>query len=89
MEKYLVVVESGPTNFSAYSPDVSGCAATGKTIDKTVASFRTALAFHFQGIEEDGDELPTPKGLRYWLDSGEISDADILAFVEVNIPALA
>ncbi len=84
-----MVIESGLTNFSAYSPDVLGCAATGKTIDKTVASFRSALAFHFQGINEDGDELPIPRGLRYWLDSGEISDADVLAFVEVEIRALA
>jgi predicted RNase H-like HicB family nuclease len=89
MEKYLVVVESGPRNYSAYSPDVLGCVSTGKTVEKTVASYKEALAFHFEGMAEDGDELPTPKGLQHWLNEGEISDSDILAFVEVEMPALA
>ena len=36
MEKYLIVVEKGDTGYSAYSPDVLGCIATGKTLEKTL-----------------------------------------------------
>jgi predicted RNase H-like HicB family nuclease len=32
MQRYLIVIEgNGATNYSAYSPDVPGCAATGAT----------------------------------------------------------
>ena len=31
MKKYLVVVEETATGFSAYSPDLPGCIATGAT----------------------------------------------------------
>lgn len=45
MEKYLVIVEKAPSNFSAYSPDVPGCVATGKTIDETLREMKEALEF--------------------------------------------
>lgn len=31
MKKYLVVFEKANGNYSAYSPDLPGCIATGKT----------------------------------------------------------
>jgi predicted RNase H-like HicB family nuclease len=31
MHRFLVVIEKADGNFSAYSPDLPGCAATGKT----------------------------------------------------------
>ncbi len=89
IEKYLVVIERGPANYSAYSPDVLGCASVGKTIDETIASFSEALAFHFRDIAEDGDEFPTPQGLQHWISEGEISDSDILAFIEVDLPEIS
>ena len=33
--KYLVIIEKTNNNYSAYLPDVSGCIATGKTIEET------------------------------------------------------
>jgi hypothetical protein len=34
MKKYLIVVEKTGTGYSAYSPDLDGCVATGKTARK-------------------------------------------------------
>jgi predicted RNase H-like HicB family nuclease len=31
MHRYLVVIEKADTNFSAFSPELSGCVATGAT----------------------------------------------------------
>ncbi len=31
MNRYLIIIEKAKGNFSAYSPDVPGCAATGST----------------------------------------------------------
>jgi len=54
----LVIIEEGPENYSAYSPDVPGCVATGKTKDETIENMREALAFHLEGLREENLELP-------------------------------
>ena len=69
MEKYLVVIEKSETGFSAYSPDVSGCIATGKTLDETVANMRSALQFHLQGLLEDGETVPKSRGVQSYIEA--------------------
>lgn len=60
---YLILVEGGPpTNYSAWSPDVLGCVATGDTIEKCVVEMRSALEFHFEGMREHGESIPAPSG---------------------------
>jgi len=62
-ERYLILIEGGPpSNYSAWSPDLLGCVATGDTIDQTVAEMREAIAFHLEGLATDGDPLPEPSG---------------------------
>ena len=61
---YLILVEGGPpTNYSAWSPDVLGCVATGNTIEQCVAEMRSALEFHFDGMREHGEAIPEPSAL--------------------------
>jgi predicted RNase H-like HicB family nuclease len=63
IDKYLIHVEGGlPTNYGAYSPDVLGCIAVGDTIDECVDEMRSALAFHFESMLADGEEIPEPSG---------------------------
>jgi predicted RNase H-like HicB family nuclease len=62
-EKYLILIEGGPpSNYSAWSPDVPGCAATGDTVDEVEREMRDAIAFHLEGLEADGLPLPEPLG---------------------------
>jgi predicted RNase H-like HicB family nuclease len=35
MHRFLIVIEKAGKNFSAYSPDLPGCVATGKTREET------------------------------------------------------
>ena len=42
--KYLVIIEKIKNNYSAYLPDVSGCIATGKTIEETKSSAHVKMA---------------------------------------------
>jgi hypothetical protein len=35
MHRFLVIVEKAGKNYSAYSPDLPGCVATGKTREET------------------------------------------------------
>jgi predicted RNase H-like HicB family nuclease len=63
VERYLILVEGGPpSNYSAWSPDVPGCVATGDTIDSCVAEMRAALIAHLEIAREHGEALPEPSG---------------------------
>ena len=60
MNKYLVIVEETETGYSAFSPDLPGCIATGKTRDEVEQAMRDAIQFHLDGMREDGDPIPVP-----------------------------
>ena len=57
--KYVVVLEKAERNWAAYSPDVLGCIATGRTPEETLRRYEKALRMHIEGLKEDG--LPTPE----------------------------
>ena len=59
-KRYPIVIERTATGFSAYSPDVPGCAAVGDTGDETRQNFRDALADHLEVMREIGDPVPEP-----------------------------
>lgn len=87
--KYLVVIEKGKKNYSAYSPDVLGCAATGRTVEETLENIKDALEFHLEGMIQSGENLPMPKGLSFYLNqTDEISNDEILAHVNLELPEL-
>jgi predicted RNase H-like HicB family nuclease len=58
--KYLVVLEKGPNNFSAYVPDLPGCVSTGQTREEVLGSIREAIEGHLAVMREYGDAIPEP-----------------------------
>ena len=58
--RYTIILERGPTNFSAYAPDLPGCVAAADTEDETVALMREALALHIEDMRERGEPIPPP-----------------------------
>lgn len=58
--RYAIVIEKTKTNFSAYVPDLPGCVATGKTVAQVESEIRDAIAFHLEGMREDGLLPPVP-----------------------------
>ena len=63
MRRFLIVVERSGANFSAYSPDLPGCVATGATPEETKASMRSAIDMHVQGLREDHLPIPEPSAI--------------------------
>jgi len=62
-ERYLILIEGGPpSNYSAWSPDLPGCVATGETVKEAEREMRAAIAFHLEGLVEDGGRIPDPSG---------------------------
>lgn len=66
--KYLVVIEKTDTGFSAYSPDLDGCAATGATREEVERLMKEAIAFHLEGVRESGHAVPSPRSYSTYLD---------------------
>jgi len=61
--RYVMIIESGARNYSAYLPDLPGCIATGKTIEEVKRNMREAVEFHLRGMREDGLSIPEPTSL--------------------------
>ncbi|TAL63473.1 MAG: type II toxin-antitoxin system HicB family antitoxin [Bacteroidetes bacterium] len=61
MKKYLIVIEKTKSGFSAYSPDILGCAATGKTKKEVEKNMYEAIQFHLEGLTSEGLHLPENK----------------------------
>jgi predicted RNase H-like HicB family nuclease len=60
MKKYLVIVEETGTGYSAYSPDLGGCVATGRTREEVEREMQEAIEFHLEGMAQKGEPLPEP-----------------------------
>lgn len=60
MYRFLVVIEKANGNYSAYSPDLPGCVATGKTRQNAERNMREAMLMHVEGLIEDGEPVPEP-----------------------------
>jgi predicted RNase H-like HicB family nuclease len=58
--KYLIVIEPTNIGFSAYSPDLPGCASTGQTREECEKNMHEAIEFHLDGLREDDLPIPQP-----------------------------
>lgn len=62
-QRYLILIEGGPpSNYSAWSPDLPGCVATGASVEEVEREMRAAISFHLEGLVEDGGAIPEPSG---------------------------
>jgi predicted RNase H-like HicB family nuclease len=61
--RYAVVIEKVGSNYGAYVPDLPGCIATGDTISEVETMIREAIAFHLEGMKEDGITPPLPNAI--------------------------
>jgi predicted RNase H-like HicB family nuclease len=63
MNKYLIILEKTEKGFSAYSPDLPGCVATGQSLEETEHEMKDAIEFHIEGLRLNGDLVPQPSSL--------------------------
>jgi predicted RNase H-like HicB family nuclease len=67
MHRFLIVIEDAGTNYSAYSPDLPGCVATGQTHDETERNMYEAIQLHIEGLREDGLPIPSSTALAEYM----------------------
>jgi predicted RNase H-like HicB family nuclease len=66
--KYLVIIEETGTGFSAFSPDLPGCVATGSSKEEVENNMKDAVAFHLEGMDQEGLEIPKPHSFSTYLE---------------------
>ena len=60
MYRFLIVIERANGNYSAYSPDLPGCVATGATREEAERNMYQAIEMHIRGLIEDNQPIPEP-----------------------------
>ena len=68
--RFAIVIEKAGNNFSAYVPDLPGCVATGATVEEAGSQIREAIAFHLDGMREDGTSIPPPTSCVKYIEIG-------------------
>lgn len=58
MPRFLIVIEKADGNYSAYSPDLTGCVATGATREEAEKNLYKAIEMHIKGLHEDRLSIP-------------------------------
>lgn len=59
---FVAIIESGDEpGYSAFFPDLPGCASAGDTIEDAARNAEEALSLHLAGLVEDGQEIPHPR----------------------------
>lgn len=58
--RYLVMIRKTPTGYSADVPDLPGCVATGKTVERTRQQIAEAVELHLELMRESGETIPLP-----------------------------
>ncbi len=68
--KYLIILEPTSTGFSAYSPDLPGCASTGNTRKECEKNMHAAIEFHLEGLRLEGERVPEPTTVASFVEVG-------------------
>jgi predicted RNase H-like HicB family nuclease len=64
-------------------PDFPGCTTVGESLDEAMRKAPAALAFHIEGLTEDGVALPVPRGITQITRDPEFGDVIADAMVAV------
>ncbi len=67
IHRFLIVIEKADSNYSAYSPDLPGCVATGKTPEEAALNMHKAVEMHIRGMLEDGLLIPQPHSIAEYI----------------------
>ncbi len=76
MYRFLVVIEKANNNYSAYSPDLPGCVATGATREEVEKNMYEAIEMHIHGLLEDKLPIPESKSFAEYVAFSEKSSME-------------
>ena len=77
MQYIAVIHKDKDSDWGVSFPDFSGCVTAGATIDEAKDNAKTALEFHIQGMEEDGETIPTASNLEGVMNNPDFAEGVI------------
>jgi predicted RNase H-like HicB family nuclease len=58
--EYAIIIEKTATGYSAYVPDLPGCAAAGETRVEVTRLIREGIRIYLEDMRLDGEPVPVP-----------------------------
>ena len=65
--RYAIVIERAEGNFSAYVPDLPGCAVVGQSRREVQANIPKAIRIYIDDMIADGEFIPVPATSVIWM----------------------
>lgn len=83
-EKYIypALFNVADDGISITFPDLPGCYPCADTMEEAFKNAKEALQLHLFGMEEDGEEIPTPSSIS----DISLSEGDVLTMIEAWMP---
>ncbi|WP_109079263.1 type II toxin-antitoxin system HicB family antitoxin [Aggregatibacter kilianii] len=87
---YPVGIEKGDQDhaYGVIVPDIPGCFSAGDTLEEAFRNAQEAIAFHIEGLIEDGEEVPLPSDLESYVGNEEEYAGFTFALVDVDLTQL-
>jgi len=63
MDYIALLRKETDTDYGVDFPDLPGCITAGSTLDEDKEIAAEAIAFHIEGLIEDGEDIPAPSSL--------------------------
>ena len=61
--RYVSFIHRDDASYGVSFPDFPGCVSVGDTVDEAVRRGGEALAFHIEGLLDDGEPIPPPRSI--------------------------
>ena len=75
MRHYIALIhKDANSDYGVSFPDLPGVISAGRTLDEARAMATEALAFHLEGLAEDGEAVPEPSTLEEIMATAENKD---------------
>jgi predicted RNase H-like HicB family nuclease len=79
MRHYIALIhKDANSDYGVSFPDLPGVISAGSTLDEAHAMAAEALAFHLEGLAEDGETVPEPSTLEEIMAIAERKDGAVL-----------
>ena len=84
MQHYIALIhKDAGSDYGVSFPDFPGLATAGRSLDEARAMAEEALAFHTEGMMEDGEALPEPTALDDVMSDPENHDG-VVTLISLN-----
>jgi predicted RNase H-like HicB family nuclease len=95
MRQYIALIhKDAESEFGVSFPDLPGCVTSGATLDEARDMAAEALAFHLEGLAEDGEAIPESSTLETVMNDPDNKDgvailvaapAQVVKAVRINV----